>query len=165
MVVIHNLFIRIMNTIYLQCEGVSARGTAADKADFAEYALLWGESIAHHHHTEETMVFSQIETICGAPGIMQTNRDQHDAFHPGLDEYTAYLKGVVAGSDEYDGARLRRIIDGFMPVLTEHLHDEIETLKGLRAHEDKTDWGKFTEELVAEIMKKAAEEEGFEVRW
>lgn len=40
----------------------------------------------------------------------------HNAIHNGLDRYEAYLKEAMAGP-EYDGAKLREIMDGFKEVL------------------------------------------------
>ena len=161
---VHNMLIRTINTIYLQAAGVSERGTPQDKADFVEYALLWADVVEGHHHIEETSYFPEIERLADAPGIMQPNVDQHHAFQPGLAAYSAYLKDVSAGTESpFDGARLTNILDQFMPVLTQHLHDEIQTLRGLGAYEDKTDWKKWSHGHTKAILDKAMADPGWKV--
>jgi hypothetical protein len=40
----------------------------------------------------------------------------HKQIHDGLDKYEAFIKDALAGP-EYDGAKLREIMDGFRDVL------------------------------------------------
>lgn len=123
-----------MNTIYhyapiLSSSSVSQR----DKADFVNYALAWHEFLHGHHEGEEKHYFPAMESQAGAPGFMDSNVAQHEAFQPGLAEFHDYLTSTSAPTRT--GERLREIIDGFAPDLVLHLHDEIPTILALgRAH-------------------------------
>jgi len=152
-----------MNTIYLQMVGVSERGTAQDRTDFVEYAQCWADFVAEHHHVEETLIFERIERLAEAPGIMQANIEQHNQFHPGLDLFSVYLADVRLGKEQFDGRKLMGIVDGFMPILTQHLHDEIQTLKTLSVYEHKTDWKKRWMEMSDEIVSKVINDPVFKV--
>jgi len=61
----------------------------------------------------------------------------------------AYVEGVVAGREKWDGERLVGIIDGFGGVLTRHLSDEIGTLQRLRR------FGERFKGLMKEVEKEA----------
>lgn len=107
-----------------------------------------------HHDNEEELFFPRLEELVGVPGLMTSNVEQHVAFHDGLETLQAYLGAVEAGEDKFDGKRLRGIIDSFMPVLTEHLHDEIKTLVALDKYEDKCDWEGWMHKIALEIVAK-----------
>ncbi len=68
--------------------------------------------------------------------------------------YDAYLTDVKAGKETYDGAKLRALIDSFMPVLREHLSDEIDTLLALDKYEDKADLGSWFQDIQQRILDK-----------
>jgi hypothetical protein len=55
----------------------------------------------------------------------------------------------VAGEKTYGAAELKRQVDGFAPVLTQHLHDEIDTLIKLE---------KCDGEKIKQAMKETADE-------
>lgn len=110
--------------------------------------------VHEHHDNEEAVFFPRLETLVGVPGLMTANVEQHEAFHGGLAALIAYIEAVQAGGDSYDGARLRGIVDSFMPMLTEHLHDEIETLVALDRYGDKCDWAAWMKDMAAEILAK-----------
>ncbi len=63
---------------------------------------------------------------------MEANVEQHHAFQGGLETFIANVRDVLAGKEEYDGAKIVAAIDSFGAVLTEHLSDEIPTIVGLR---------------------------------
>lgn len=107
-----------------------------------------------HHDNEESLVFQQIEEMAGEPGLMTANVDQHAAFHGGLETLHTYLEAVKAGEDKYDGKRLRSIIDSFMPVLREHLFDEIKTMLALEKYKDKGDWAGWLKKVQEVIVGK-----------
>ncbi|KAM0327960.1 hypothetical protein ACHAQA_005359 [Verticillium albo-atrum] len=152
--IIHNILLRAINTIYLQCVNVGTKGTQQDIDDFVNYAILWHKAVSHHHHTEETNIFPDIERMAGVPGLMETNVAQHEAFHGGLEEYKKYLDGVQAGEEKYDGLKFKGIIDSFAAELQQHLTEEIDTLVKLHEeHEDKADWEVWYKKTMEEIMK------------
>ncbi|KAF4446861.1 hypothetical protein F53441_9565 [Fusarium austroafricanum] len=160
MAVVHNLLIRGVNAIYLQAVNVAEKGTQKDKMDFCNFAWSWTVEITDHHNTEESMIFPQINEICGVPGLMDANINEHKLFHEGLDSFRGYLDKVRKEEEQLDGNKLREIIDSFMPVLRNHLENEIDTLVGLEKYADKCDWGEWFEKKGAEIgsnaMKKAS---------
>lgn len=154
MIIVHNTLLRIINSIYLQCINVGVRGTQQDIDDFVQYARLWHKGVTHHHHTEETMIFPDIERMAGVPGLMEANVAQHEAFHDGMESYKTYLDRVSAGEEKYDGLKFKQIIDSFADVLHQHLTDEIDTLVKLHEeHADKADWGMWYKKTMEEILK------------
>jgi hemerythrin-like domain-containing protein len=153
MVAVHNMLLRGINAIYLQCINVEASKDPADVPGFVTYARLWGELVHHHHAGEEKLIFPDIARITGDKDVMAHNIEQHRAFHKGLDEMNDYLGTIERKEQPYSGQKLKAIIDSFMPVLTEHLHDEIKTLLALEKYEDKTDWHKWYKETQAQILK------------
>ena len=90
----------------------------------------------HHHDAEEEIFFPEIELISGVQGIMERNKEQHREFTPGFDSFQEYAR--TCPPRDYDGQKLRDLIDAFAEPLTRHLHDEIETLRAL----DKYDSGR-----------------------
>jgi hemerythrin-like domain-containing protein len=126
MALAHNLLLRVLNSIYLQC---TTPTLPTDIQDLLIYAQSWLDAIHHHHSCEETFFFPEIEAYTGEKGIMEKNVSQHEAFHPGLEEFKKYVYETKI--EDYDGRKLRTIIDGFGNILMTHLNDEIETLMEL----------------------------------
>lgn len=120
--------------------------------------LTHTQQVHEHHDNEESICFHQIEEMAGEPGLMTANVDQHAAFHGGLEKLLTYLEAVKAGEDKYDGKRLRSIIDSFMPVLRQHLLDEIMTLLALEKYKDRGDWAAWLKKVQAEIVAKMQED-------
>lgn len=83
----------------------------------------------HHHEAEETNFFPSIELISGVEGLMERNVEQHRAFTPGFDRFQEYSRTCLP--KDYDGRKIRSLIQDFAEPLTQHLHDEIETLRAL----------------------------------
>lgn len=153
MIIVHNAILRGINAIYLQCVNVEKQAPQYIP-DFVNYAHTWGKTLEEHHRTEETMLFAEIEELAGVPGLMKVNVDQHEAFHDGLETYLNYTEAILCGEDKYDGKRLKSIIESFMPVLREHLLDEIVTLTDLNKF-DKVDWESWITRKQTEILAKA----------
>jgi hemerythrin-like domain-containing protein len=143
---VHNVILRGLNSIYLQCPYVKA---SADVADFMLYIKAWADTVHHHHSLEESVFFPGVERIAKEAGLpeslMSPNVDQHHLFEPKLLETIADVKMVMEGKQEYKSERLKKLIDGFAPLLTQHLHDEIDTLIKL----EKCD-GEKIKKLLAE---------------
>jgi hemerythrin-like domain-containing protein len=127
MTLAHNLILRNLNAIYLQALGVKQ---PSDIADLLTLSQIWWESVHHHHSMEETTFFPDIEEYSGERGIMEVNIKQHAAFEAGVEQFRVYVF-EQATPETYDGKKLREILEGFGPVLTQHLTDEIDTLLGL----------------------------------
>ena len=135
MALAHNGILRGLNSIYLQATHIP-REDLNTIQDFLIYSQCWCESMHHHHDAEETNFFPSVESISGIPGIMERNIEQHRAFTPGFDRFQEYLQTCLPS--DYDGRKIRNLIEGFAEPLVQHLHDEIETLRAL----DKYDSGR-----------------------
>lgn len=135
---VHNLLLRGLNAIYLQCENVKK---ADDIADFVLYIKAWGDAVHHHHHSEEVYMFPKYDQMAkdaGETGIaMSTNVDQHAAFESGFQKLRDYATDVQSGK-EYDSKVVKAMIDDFAPVFTQHLHDEVDSLFLLERFDGKT---------------------------
>jgi hypothetical protein len=55
---------------------------------------------------------------------------EHEEIHKGLDEYVAYIKKCKEDNKQWDGQKLKGIMDSFRDVLFKHLDQEVESLKG-----------------------------------
>lgn len=135
MACVHNIIIRGFNSIYLQAPKVKP----SDYKDFVGYSLAWWEVIHSHHEGEEAFLFPEIERQAGEKGIMDSNIDQHKAFHSGLEAFRDYLVSLHGKEREFAGEKLVMIMDSFKEPLAQHLDDEIPTLLSLAKYGDKVD--------------------------
>lgn len=126
MALAHGLIVRNLNAVYLQAEGVS---NPQDTKDFLLFSQLVIEEIHLHHSFEEQYLFPWIAEYTGEQGIMEVNVAQHHAFEKGLKNFKGYINNSTPAT--YDGKEMKRLLDEFGPVLSEHLTDEIGTLLGL----------------------------------
>ncbi len=147
MTCVHNSLLRGINAVHRQCVNVAARGSSKDKLDFANFAFLWSDMLSEHHTQEEEHVFPGINELTGVPGLMDSNVQEHAAFHDGIDQYAEHLKRVKEGKEDLDGVKLKGIIESFMPALHIHLVNEIDTLVALEKYADKVDWQKWFQHL------------------
>jgi hemerythrin superfamily protein len=149
---VHNVLLRPLNAIYHQAPFVQL---SSDIADFMLYVTAWADTLHHHHSLEESLLFPRVEEIAkeagmdGWDGLMGGNVEQHHEFEPKIAGLVKWAEEVVAGERTYDAAELKRRIDDFAPVLTQHLHDEIDTLIKLE---------KCDGEKVKQAMKETADE-------
>ncbi|EAW11912.1 hemerythrin domain-containing protein [Aspergillus clavatus NRRL 1] len=150
MAVSHNIYIRGLNAIYRQAEGVAL---AADVADFLAFCRIWVEVIHHHHRTEEAVMFAGVEAALGE-GVMAGNLEQHRAFESAMEGFATYVSSTSV--DAYDGAAVKQRIDRFGKLLVQHLHEEIQTLLSVRERLDpagevlKQHYLAFEKRLVAQ---------------
>ncbi|MCJ1408809.1 hypothetical protein MMC19_002885 [Ptychographa xylographoides] len=128
MALAHNGILRGLNSIYLQAARLPRKDLVTIR-DFLTYCQCWCESVHHHHDAEENEFFPSIESISGVPGLMERNLEQHRAFTPGFDLFQDYSRTCLP--KDYDGQKMRSIIEAFAEPLTRHLYDEIETLRAL----------------------------------
>ncbi|KAI4246727.1 MAG: hypothetical protein L6R40_001756 [Gallowayella cf. fulva] len=128
MALAHNGILRGLNSIYLQATHLPREDLDVTR-DFLTYCQCWCESMHHHHEAEETNFFPSIELISGVEGLMERNVEQHRAFTPGFDRFQEYSRTCLP--KDYDGRKIRSLIQDFAEPLTQHLHDEIETLRAL----------------------------------
>ena len=87
----------------------------------------------HHHDAEEQQFFPDIESISGVQGLMKRNVEQHRAFTPGFDLFQDYSR--TCPLEDYEGQRVRSLIESFAEPLTLHLHEEIDTLRALDVYD------------------------------
>jgi len=102
---------------------------------FVEYALQWVAALEHHHEWEENLYYPLFAPKFNTDTIVA----EHEAFHGGVTSVRDYLVSCLpagttwgysqtAGPHEqqkFDDAHLRNLIDGFVPELSTHLHQEI----------------------------------------
>lgn len=119
MALTHNVIIRGMNSIYLQCENIAPQMAAS----FLLYCQCWAEFIQNHHACEEVAYFPIIEKAVGIEGLSEGNLEQHDAFLAGLQEFENYVYNVSAS--QYSGKKITEILDSFAATLQSHLTDEV----------------------------------------
>ncbi|KAJ4346385.1 uncharacterized protein N0V89_010314 [Didymosphaeria variabile] len=131
MALAHNGIIRGLNSIYLQ----AAQIPRTEARDFLTYCQCWYESMHHHHDSEEEMFFPDVESITHIQGLMEGNVEQHRAFTPGFEAFEAYTKSCLP--EDYDGEKVRNLIDAFATPLHRHLVDEIDTLKALDRYDSE----------------------------
>jgi hemerythrin-like domain-containing protein len=149
MALAHNGIIRGLNSIYLQAPHIP-RSDLATIRDFLTYCQCWCESMHHHHDAEETVFFPTIEQITNIQGIMERNIEQHRAFTPGFEHFQEYTR--TCAPKDYDGGKLRSLVEAFAEPLTRHLYDEIDTLRGLDAYDNeriRQAYKRFEKELMA----------------
>ncbi|KAK0264328.1 hypothetical protein LTS09_001806 [Friedmanniomyces endolithicus] len=135
MALAHNGILRGLNSIYLQAPHVP-RDSSNDVRDFLTYCSCWCESMHHHHEAEEQDFFPNIERISGVDGLMSRNVEQHRAFTPGFDEFQTYAKTCAV--KDYDGQKIRSLVESFAEPLTKHLHEEIDTLRALDEYDSES---------------------------
>jgi hypothetical protein len=121
--------IRNLNAIYLQCEQITV---PEDQADFIIFCQAAIEVIHAHHQMEELNLFPQISEYTGEPLIMEKNIEQHRAFDAGLTVFKEHIYRLTPKN--YDGVKLKRLIEGFATVLVIHLKDEIQALLALEKY-------------------------------
>ncbi|KAL2072668.1 hypothetical protein VTL71DRAFT_12011 [Oculimacula yallundae] len=126
----HNGMLRALNSIYQQCIYVS---NPEDIKDLLKYIQFWCGWIHEHHDAEEEFYFPEVERLTGVKGLMATNVAQHHAFMPGLEAFGKYA--TETSVEEYDGLKMRAIVDSFGGILSKHLSEEIQTLLELDAYD------------------------------
>lgn len=119
MALVHNVIIRGMNSIYLQCEYVTNQMAPS----FLSYCQCWTEFIQNHHGCEEVAYFPIIEEAVGVEGLSEGNLEQHDAFLAGLQEFEKYVYHIPP--NQYDGRKIIELLDSFATTLQSHLTDEV----------------------------------------
>ena len=137
MALVHNIFIRVLNCIYLQALNVESE---KDTSDFIIFTWSWVLTLHEHHRNEENIFFPMLEDYIGTKGAMEKNVEQHHAFEPGLNALETYVVAVKDGKEKYDGAKIIALIDSFGPVLAKHLTEEIVSFEELEKLGDKIDW-------------------------
>ncbi|KAF1852047.1 uncharacterized protein K460DRAFT_383294 [Cucurbitaria berberidis CBS 394.84] len=145
----HNGILRGLNSIYLQAPHMPREDLDTIR-DFLTYCQCWCESMHHHHDAEEAIFFPSIEQITDVQEVMERNVEQHRAFTPGFDLFQEYARTCLP--QDYNGQKIRSLIEDFAEPLTQHLHDEIETLRGLDIYDSghiRQAYQRFEKSLMA----------------
>ena len=111
MALIHNVFIRAINSIWRNSILVMPR----DEVAFAGYIRCCLAPIHSHHHSEETFLFP----------FLQTKLEQHATFQVGMHPFEQYMTQVFNGEEKYDGEKTRGLLQAFADPLVEHLQEEV----------------------------------------
>lgn len=153
MALVHNTFIRALNSIYLHAPLIAPSNTSLSR-DLLTYCSCWVALVALHHQTEEKFLFSAFEKrIPSAKGILSTNVHQHEEFHAGLAAFEKYVDSALAGSEPYSSEKLLKLIDDFSEPLMKHFSDEIPTLMKLKEANQGEDVMKVHEEFEVIVRK------------
>ncbi|KAF7336752.1 Hemerythrin domain-containing protein [Mycena venus] len=153
MSIAHNMFIRGINAIYAQAEGINEEQVKP----FTFFCVAFLGMLHHHHQIEETLLFPFFETKLGLH-TMDHNVEQHHAFMDGLDDLETYLKGVQSGTETYSGKTIIQKLDAFADTLVEHLRDEIPTLESskMRAAFTEKDLKDLEAAVGSRVMKEVS---------
>lgn len=130
MALTHNVIIRGMNSIYLQCEHI----TLQNASSFLLYCQCWAEFIQNHHACEEVAYFPIIEKAVGVEGLSEGNLEQHEAFLAGLQDFENYVYHVPP--NQYSGNRITTILESFAATLQSHLTDEVVWIMALSRYQN-----------------------------
>ncbi|PSR81836.1 hypothetical protein BD289DRAFT_438510 [Coniella lustricola] len=135
MVHVHNVLIRGINAIVQQAPYVKDSTQPSykekDVRDLLSYVSSWCKMVDHHHSTEESFIFPEIEKVCGKS--MESPRQQHKEFHGGLESLLAYAEATKPREYRWTGpAGMKEIIDSFSQSMIHHLYDEIGVLLTLK---------------------------------
>jgi hemerythrin superfamily protein len=153
MTYVHNVIIRGLNAIVQQAPYVKAYNKK-DVEDLFFYVSSWVKMVEHHHWTEESFIFPEIEKFSGKPGSMDDPKYQHKLFHGGLERLLAYTQVTNPQNYRWDEpGGMKEIVDSFSKDLMDHLYAEVDiflAMKGL----DSTGLRKIWDQGEA-IAKKA----------
>lgn len=154
MALVHNSFIRALNSIYLQAENIDVNNKQ-DIEDFLGYISSWSYAIHAHHESEEEVAFPLLDEEIGIENYMEPNKEQHEAFGPGFKEFDAYIQDIKDGKEPYDGAKIKEVLDKFASILVNHLVEEVVFMEGLERYEDKVNWVKYRKAVGDHAVKSA----------
>lgn len=131
MAYVHNVIIRGLNAIVQQGPYVEISSNPGysqkDVEDFFFYVSSWVKMVNHHHWTEESFIFPEIEKFSGKPGLMNDPKHQHELFHSGLERLLAYTQATKPQSYRWDEpGGMKEIVDSFSKHLMDHLYAEVD---------------------------------------
>ena len=146
----HNTILRGLNAVYAQSFYV--RPGTKSAANLLAYCSVVLDFLHHHHSIEERIFFPAISIATSDPNFTNENVAQHRAFESGL--AALHLYAATTPPSCFSAHTMRRMIESFAPILTQHLHDEIPSIQSLH---DKMP--SKTLKAVYSTMVKAAEKE------
>ncbi|KAG8945050.1 hypothetical protein FRC04_001211 [Tulasnella sp. 424] len=113
----------------------------------------------YHDEAEEDVWFPLLETKLGA-GSMADNIVGHDSFKAPVAEFEQLIASLRAKETTWDPEVFRQAAYAFIPVLREHLVDEIDTFRPyqLKGHFTKEELDEFERDMTAWLMAKSSPE-------
>lgn len=134
---VHNVLIRGLNAIVQQAPYVKSSEDSSynqrDVQDLLAYVASWVKMVEHHHWTEESFIFPEIEKFSGKPGLMDDPKHQHELFHGGMKELLAYAESTKPQSYRWDGpGGMKEIVDSFSQPLMDHLYAEVDLFLSMK---------------------------------
>lgn len=125
----HNVLIRGLNSFYQQAPHVKTSADPGykerDVKDLLLYVTSWVKMVNHHHSTEESVIFPEIERFSGKPGFMQDPKHEHELFHSGLERLIAYTESTKPVDYRWAGG-MKDIVDSFSKPMMDHLYAEVD---------------------------------------
>ena len=154
MALVHNTFIRGLNTIYLQAPYIPP-SDAQLVEDFFTYCQCWSALVDLHHKHEEEYLFSALEErIPSSKGIFNVNVGQHEEFHDALVEFEQYSRQGLEKKTEFSAKTMIGMIDRLAEPLMGHLKKEITTLMSLQESGQGKDVMDIHEEYEVRVRNK-----------
>ncbi|PVF94240.1 hypothetical protein CPB86DRAFT_800589 [Serendipita vermifera] len=124
----HLVYAESMKQMYKLADSI----TPDEVNNFAIYCYCFTQSITHHHHMEEEILFPKLE-----PELKTPVSEEHQTFERFLNELNAYLQGILQvkqgktygqlvpdadrQKEEYDPAKLKGILETLVSPLLKHL--------------------------------------------
>jgi hypothetical protein len=130
MVLVHNIFIRALNSMYYHAAYVTS---TKDVRDFLRFCSIFVSGTHLHHDAEEQVLFPYWAEVTGSPDLMKANTEEHAAFHTGLDALGEYVTATTP--EAYRAEQLVALLDELAPPLVAHLTHEIDTMLLMRAYD------------------------------
>lgn len=127
MVLVHNMFIRALNSMYYHAPYVTKPD---DIRDFLRFCSIFVSGTELHHESEETVVFPYWSEQAGKPDLMKANLKEHEAFHGGLVKLGEYVAKTTP--EQYRHEDLYALLDELTPPLVSHLTHEIDSVLLMR---------------------------------
>lgn len=106
---VHNVFIRGMNSVYLQSPFVKS---TSDISDLLFYTKTLLACINAHHDGDEKYLFPGLAEYTKNPDIMGVNQVQHAAFYGGMREFAEYCEKTSPA--EYPNTTFKAMVDSFV---------------------------------------------------
>ncbi|KAG8974177.1 hypothetical protein FRC05_007753 [Tulasnella sp. 425] len=155
MALMHNVIIRSFNSL-LYYSGEVEPGTPQFTA-FLLYAQEVCLQLHRHHKIQESLSFPFLESKLGE-GRMAGSVAAHEAFGKPLAELEDFVQNIMIKPHEWDLDLFRKLIHRFMPMLREHLKDEVNRLDGgeLREYFTEQDFKDYEKRFVKETTKSVA---------
>ncbi|EKM53128.1 uncharacterized protein PHACADRAFT_259303 [Phanerochaete carnosa HHB-10118-sp] len=121
-----------------------------DLKNFLGYCEAWGESIVHHHDTEEASVF----LILNKKMDFSHEQEQHKEVHSFLDNFLAKIRSAQKDNSNFNAAELKQLMQSSKEAMFTHFSEELVHIEASKLRE-----AGFTEaecrQLITDMEKHA----------